>query len=323
MPLNLEELKAENEAKAKAKAKEGVIEKVLETEVEVEVEVDEDGKPIVPVEPWQKVEEQDSTAVPVTTHINVKRKLKGRIAEKEDKISELEAEVQRLKSRTTISTPELEAPKRPKAADYDSGSKYEEDLAKYEESLVEIQVTKALAAKTSTDSAGQHKKALDESVDSHYSRAEKLLEMTGIEPEVYKKADGTVRKSIEVVRPGFGDLIVDQLISVLGEGSEKVMYYIGRNAVALERVKGLLVTDPSGMKAAIFLGQQLERLTNTQTHKSLASKPAPIIQGDASGGSQAAALKKQYAAAHKKGDHQAAYNAKKEAKKLKADVSTW
>jgi len=125
------------------------------------------------------------------------------------------------------------------------------------------------------------------------------------------------------VNPNLGDIIVDQVISILGEGSEKVLYFLGRNKAALAKFQNLLMTDKSGMKAAVYLGQEKQRLTNPIKQRSSAPAPVTNIKGDEPLSGAAGRFKKKYDAAHKKGDNQAAYNAKKEARAAKIDTSTW
>jgi hypothetical protein len=109
----------------------------------------------------------------------------------------------------------------------------------------------------------------------------------------------------------------------LGEGSEKVNYYLGRNKAALAKFQNLLMTDKTGIQAAVFLGQEKQRLTKITKPRSNAPKPATEIRGDEIVTGAAGRYKKKYYAAHKKGDTQSAYNAKKEARAAGVDVSKW
>ena len=72
---------------------------------------------------------------------------------------------------------------------------------------------------------------------------------------MYQNSDLAVRQAIESVLPNQGDLVADQLISRLGDGSEKVMFYLGRNAAAKEKLKSALSNDPTGISAALYLGE--------------------------------------------------------------------
>jgi hypothetical protein len=119
-------------------------------------------------------------------------------------------------------------------------------------------------------------------------------------------------------------MIADQLINSMGEGSEKVQYFLGRNANALNQLTALLVEDPGGVKAAVFLGQQKERLTKPKKMKSMAPAPSAENKGDeVIGSGNAARLKKAYDKAHSDGKLQNAYDAKKAAKQAGVDTSKW
>ncbi|MCP4144703.1 MAG: hypothetical protein GY752_05400, partial [bacterium] len=119
-----------------------------------------------------------------------------------------------------------------------------------------------------------------------------------------------------------GSKIVDQFIKGMGEGSEKVLYHLGRNKAALAELQDIIRTDKSGIKAAVFLGKKLEQLTNPTRRKTKAPSPAPRANGE-SGGKIAEASKRKYDEAHKKKDGSTAFKLKREAKKAGIDTSKW
>jgi len=322
--VNLSELKAKNEEEAKVKE---IIDPVITDDSPVDPLIDPPVDPPVDGadEPWKEIDKQESIEVPVATHIHIKQKLKGKISERDDKIAALERTIEELKAKVTPQSKVSDTPSlaRPKASDYLKSEDYEEDLAIYESNLVQSHVAKELAKINSSSSSQRQLKDLETSVDQHYARANSLVEKSGITPEVYKAADSAVRMAMESIKPGAGDLIVDQLIMVLGEGSEKVLYYVGRNEAALTMVKSLVASDPSGMRAAIYLGQQKQRLTKTSARVSKAPAPSTEISSDTTSTPKAEALLKKYKEAHAKGNLQAAYNLKKEAKAAKLNVSSW
>ena len=164
---------------------------------------------------------------------------------------------------------------------------------------------------------------LTSDVDAHYTRAAALLEESGIDPEVYQRTDKTVRAAIDGIMPGKGDVVADQLIANMGDGSEKVLYYVGNNPAALDKFKSLLAEDPSGLKAAVYLGSQKARLTKPQAMRSGAPAPAPQLNGD--GGALVTDEKSQrsYTDAHSKGHSGEAFKIKRAAKKSGVDVSGW
>ena len=293
-----------------------------------EPELDEDGNPIVPEkEPWMEEEEggeQDlddpSKNVPVGKFVSVKKKLKGQISDRDEEIERLKQERDdALKLKSTEPTVLV----RPKKDDFDDDEAFEDALDTYNESRTTETINRTRLEDQKKAGQQQAQEKLTEAVDGHYERAETLIEKSGIKPEIYKAADTTVRKAVEAITPNLGDVIVDQVISILGDGSEKVIYFLGRNKAALAKFQSLLAADKSGMKAAVYLGQEKQRLTNPIRPRSNAPGPAKNIKGDVPITGAEARFKKKYDAAHGKNNLQSAYNAKKEAKAAGVDVSKW
>lgn len=292
-------------------------------------ELDEDGNPIVPdKELWMEEEEEGeqdpddpSKQVPVGKFVSVKKKLKGQISDRDEEIERLKKERDdalklKPKEKETVLI-------RPKRDDFDTDELFDEAFDTYSQSRTAETITRSRLEDQQKAGQKQAQEELTEAVDGHYDRAATLIEKSGIKPEVYQAADTTVRKAVEAVTPNLGDIIVDQVISILGEGSEKVMYFLGRNKAALAKFQNLLESDKSGMKAAVYLGQEKQRLTNPLKLKSTAPDPVTGIKGDAPATGVEAKFKKKYNAAHKGNNSQAAYNAKKEAKAAGVDVSSW
>lgn len=273
-----------------------------------------------PLEPWMQTE-NDNEDVPVNTHIRMKQKLKGRLSEKDDEISKLRQEIEALKKpQQPIVSQSVERPNRD---DFDDDSEFDAAMSRYEDKRIEERFNRIEMQKKQDLQQQQFTVNVKQSVDAHYDRAAKLVDESGISPEVYQNADRTVRASIDALMPGAGDHIADQLISNLGEGSEKVMYYLGNNRAALAEFESLLAKDKSGLQAAIYLGKQQQRLISPTRKESNAPAPTREINGDEPISVAAGDLKKKYNAAHKKGDAQTAFKAKRAAKKAGVDTSGW
>ena len=275
-------------------------------------------------EAWMADEEgQPPSTVPVGTHIRMKQKLKGRLSSQNDELTRLREENAQLKAgqRTQQSS---KPPVRPKENDFETLAEFDKALADYDQKMVDFRLQAANQKNAAQQMQLAAKAKLEEAVDGHYTRAAKLIQDNGIDTEVYQQADQTVREAIETLMPGRGDLVTDQIISVLGEGSEKVMYYLGRNKNALNELKTLLVEDPTGLKSSLYLGQQRERLLNNKQRLSKAPAPGKKVKGDATPTSaQEKSLLKKRRAAVKAGNIQLAYDIKKQAKQEGIDVSTW
>ena len=306
----------------------------LDQEVDTEVELGEDGEPIEQeIEPWMQEddEEQDSSRmVPEAAIIKAKQKLKGRLAdqkaESDTEIKKLRAEIEALKA-GKVATPQATPtarPKRPRESDFDTDEAYEAAMDVYLDEMMTNRLTQFEQKKTIQTTQQQAQETLTKAVDEHYTRAAKLQESKGIDPNIFARADNTVRSAIEAIRPGQGDLLTDQLIQTLEDGSEMVMYNLGVNASRRGELISALVSDPSGLKAVAYLAGLKTQLTlNTKQRRSNAPKPPSEVDGDIPPNAKAGALKRKYDAAHKKGGGQEAYNIKKEAKKMGVDVSSW
>jgi hypothetical protein len=125
--------------------------------------------------------------------------------------------------------------------------------------------------------------------------------------------------------PGQGDNIFENLVSKMGIGSDKVTYFIGRNKAEFQ---SKLMSDKTGIEAAIYLGRKLEQFNNSSTTKRKSKAPAPAsnANGDVTvkgGSTSGKAFKKKYDALHKAKNGKDAFNVKREAKKAGVDTSSW
>lgn len=289
----------------------------LETEDSIEPQDEAVDSEEVELEPWQIEDDQEPEEVmPVSSHVRARKKLKGKIDDLSKENETLKAQIDALKN----PKPSTANIKRPNELDYDSDEEFQAALTEYEDSRFQ-QYQKV--QKAEADKAERIKK-IEEGVNSHYARAEELVTKYNLNPEEYKGADMRVRSAVESVMPGVGDKATDGLISLMGEGSEKVIYSLGRNKNLLAQFQSKLIEDRTGIQAALFLGQQMEKLTKPKKQNSRAPSPAPHANGNEVPSAKAATLKRKYQAAHKKKDGaQDAYNIKKEARAAGIDVSSW
>ncbi len=351
---SLEDLKAENraneeeeikESEAKTlddelsdelKSKEGESEvdddpKEKEKTPEGESEIDDDDPEKKEKEPWEKSDEDDPdeeggeakfTGSDVAA---AKRKLKGKLQEKTDEAEALAKENEELRKRLDQGGSQQEkdqgSPKMPRLADFNY---VEEDFEKAMQSWVQQNAVAATQKVNSETSQVEAKKAAAEKVrsdvDNHYLRAEELAKKSGISEEVYAAADTEVRKTVEAVIPNGGEAVTDGLISRLGEGSEKVIYFLGRNQAKRAEFEKCLRDDPSGISAAMMLGQLKTDLGASRKKSSSAPAPSDRIQGDQGESQASSKLKRQYEATD---DLQTRIDLKRSAKAKGIDVSGW
>lgn len=301
---------------------------VVEDEVE-EIDGEEEGEeketPLwMSEETEQEEDSETSENVPVSAIMKVKAKLKGKISEKDDEITQLRHEIEQLKKGGKAPAKDDAAkPVRPKLRDFDSDEEYEQAMDEYEERKLEYQASKITSSKQQEEAQTKRAERLAQSVDGHYERAAKLIQEAGLNPDTYKHADTTIKEAIEDVLPRAGEAVFNELVSLMGEGSEKTMFYVGRNKGALTEFKTLLQEDKTGLKAAYHLGKLTEKVNGTKKQPSRAPRPAAQIQGDEGSTAKGSALQRKYDAAHKKGHTQEAYNIKKQARQQGVDTTNW
>ena len=265
-------------------------------------------------EPWM-LDDDGENEKPVK-HLKAKKRLKGELEAKNDENEALRARIATLEQAPApTQTGSIE---RPDELDFETKEDYHKALDDFEDRRYELRQQ----AKMQTQAQENMHRELSKSVDSHYDRAEKLIEEHGIKSENYKDADMRVRGAIEAIAPKAGNFVTDQLIDIMGEGSEKVMYHLGRNKAALAELQDIMRTDAKGLRAAMFLGRKFEQLTNPVKRRTQAPAPAPQAKGD-TGGQTSDAIKRKYDAAHKSKDGQTAFSLKREAKKAGIDTSKW
>jgi hypothetical protein len=300
------------------------------TEVEVETEAPElndEGNEVVKeeavVEPWNETGEGDDLPdVAVGKHIGMKHKYKGKIAKRDDKIEQLERKLAEVESRTAVTTSPVIKP-RPKEEDFDSDTQYQSAFEEWDTARLRAIVASERENERTANSTSKQKEDIKAAVVDHYERVDKFKETSGLSSENLKDRDAVVREAVESIFPGRGDIVTDHIISILGEGSEKVIPFLAVNKPALNEFKALLVEDKQGYKATAFLGKHNGRLNNPGKPRSNAPKPASNANGDAAPTQTETALKKKYETAHKKGDSQGAYNARQEGRKAGMNVSSW
>lgn len=349
----LEQLKAENAA-AEATVEEAPPAEAIEVEAEAANDLTDDageaeveaGEPTeeepeeqeeTEVESWMQEEDQtsedsDSNTIPLAAHLKEKRKIKARLGEREDENNALRSELDSLKAQLEqmrTGAPQAQAEPQvkpmPREYDFDDDAQYQAAMAQWVQAQVQTGVAAATTASTQQAQQAQAKQQLDKAVDDHYQRAQALMQDSNIDLASYEAAELSVRQDIDSVMPGAGNSVTDALISRLGKGSEKVMYFLGRNQSARMRLIEKLKSDPSGISAAMYVAELKAERATPRKQTSRAPKPVKKINGDAAGSEvkDAKALLKKYKAAHSSRDIQAAYNVKKQAKASGVDVSNW
>ena len=338
---SLAELRAENETEepnedATPQVEESKVEDVeveeeteeLETDADLNQEdetedVSEDTEE-TEIEDWQKADDSNVEKKFTDGDIGAaKHKLRARMERKhETETDELKAEIERLKNATPV-TPAVTA--RPKLSDFDDHDNPEEAFSEaFVDWRMDNKDAKAQAANVASDrqrQADQWSAETEKSLDQHYTRAAELSKTSGISEELYKSSDEAVRRLVDSVFPGNGDVTTDSLISTLGEGSEKVLYHVGVNVARQQELKDLLIKDKSGLKAVAYLGELKGKLLKPQKRKTNARKPAAQANGNSS---KVRAIEDEMKKAYDKTkDLQTRISTKHKARKAGVDVSQW
>lgn len=338
MTLSLAELRAQNEAEDAAEAKLAEVEPEAEAEEleqdepeedteEAEADAEETDSESGKDEPeWAKSE---GGAVPVAKHVEMKHKLRAKLDEANTESERHRIENEQLKQRlAALESGRSDAPqalKMPRMDDEDiayDDEKFNSRMAEYTDALIEQKLS-GRAKKTQEQTQQQQFAAqIQADVDKHYERASELVGSGAVTAENYQAADMLVRRAVASTVKGDGEYITDYMIANLGAGSEKVIYHLGVNPQALSTLKEHLQRDPSGLRAASYLGGLSAKFSVGTVNKlSNAPKPDKALNGTAtvSSGSHSKAYQK----AVKADDPGAMVRAKRAAKAAGIDTSKW
>ena len=323
----LDELKAENAAEAEQPVAVDEQLEVEQPEVEAdasepEAEQTDEGQAESDAEEW--LQESSDKAVPLAKHVAVKHKLRGQIEEKDSVIEQMKAEIEALKQHKPAATQSNELPKPPKLSDFDfDEDRHAEAMLAYTDKLLEHKLSKTLGSQQQQQEQERQAQRLTEQVESHYERAAKLVEAGVITVEKYQAADRRVRQELDSVT-GAGDLVADNIIARLGEGSEKVIAHLGVNQAAMQALKMKLTEDPTGLSAAVYLGQLNAKFSAPANKLSKAPNPDSGLRGDKGGVTTTSSdILKKYQSAHKSGDIAKAVELKLKAKASGINTSNW
>ncbi len=337
----LDELRADN-AKEEEEAKdtpqvseeetetEAVEEESKETETDAESEDEEIEE--TETEAWTLIEDDDQGSNAelkfndndmATVRKKYKSKLEQRTEANNEELNTLRAKVEQLEQGKQ-QAPLKSDPK------YEDFIESDDQNAAYIDAVTD-QKMQSLAAKQQAQYVAVETKRkqqlaqqeINTNVDQHYKRVKDIAEKSGIKAETYHDADLSFRKSVESVFPDNGNKMAEALISNVGPGSEKTILYLYNNPSKRSELMSFLATDM--FKAVSYLGRLTEKLEFNTTRKRTtnAQKPAKQISGDEQNVDTFKKLKSKYAAAHKKGDHQEAFNLRMSAKKAGANVGNW
>lgn len=290
-----------------------------EAQVEGSDSVDEVEVKEVETEAWMQVDEEESQPegeekIHKPVKLSTKQRLRANLETSESENEQLKRRIADLEKGQKSVVADVAV--RPKRDDFEDDNDYDEAYDKYRD---QKDAAKDSVRDRVTANA-RHQQGIEESVDSHYERVDDMVVKHSISEDAYKEADKAIRTVAESAMPGNGTGVINDIISILGDGSEKVFFRVGKSPTLISQFRTMLDEDKRGLKALAFMIEQKAVVNNTQTRTSQAPKPAAQVNGDEPVTAKAGSFKKKYDKAE---PGQARYNAKKEAKAAGVDTSKW
>lgn len=314
----IEDAEADEEAPENEEEQEETLE---EGEQSDEDEPDEDGAESEP--DWAKKPDAKNF-VPARVHSELRKNLRATQSDADAvkvENEQLKARLAALESGHAEASPQVLKMPTLAECDFDDAI-HAQKLAEYSAKLVEQKLSERERSQAATSQALQLSEQINSQVDKHYERASVLIGRGTVTAENYQAADMIVRKAIAESVKSDPDYVADYMIANLGDGSEKVMYHLGVNPEALGKLKEAFRSDPSGIRAAAFLGELKGKFNSAPATKlSNAPKPDKALSGNAKVTTESS--KKAYEKAQKAGDVSGMIAAEKAGKAKGINTSNW
>jgi len=271
----------------------------LETGEKPEVESWMDGDDHAP-EAGKAFSNNDMAGLRKKLQAKADRKIEG----KDSEIEKLRLENEALRSNRPAANEQLTRPKREDFYESDDQDEaFTDALVDYKIAKQKAEYTAETASSNAEMLAVKRQRVISSGESEHYDRALKLVVDSKISAEKYQGADLAFRQAIDEIVPGGGDNITAGLVNALGEGSEKVIFNVGINQQRLNKIKDLLINDPSGLSLMSHLSDKKNKLTFSKS-KTSTPAPAPDINGDVTDSAGEKAMIKQFKSAENSGDPQ-------------------
>lgn len=322
--MSLEELRAQAEAEEtkaeQPEAEEPEQEEADEPEAEQEEaeepeaeEAEESDDFELELEGEPEPDQQKYDPVEVLQHkLSRERKKKRKVKEEsESQIQELQDQVRQLTQMLQggQQQPQQAAPQTRSAAEpvfpdmYDQGidgdrQKYDAAVKQYFADMQNYQARHQQAEQAQN----QNRERFESMTKELATRAAKFASEHKV--SVDRVADALDKATSEVDEATGIDGALAYLLDSVGDGSERVAYYIGTNNGAMSQIKGMLKDDPQGFKAIAHMTRLAEKLKPKHSRKvSKAPEPDQPLRGDGSqSGSVAKKLQAKWDKATKRED---------------------
>lgn len=224
----------------------------------------------------QAAQKQKTVTLPASKLAKLRESRREDRAEKE----RLQQELEQLRQQVTLAPPKQHEAAMPTLAgcDYDETA-YAEKLNQWQQAQVQKQLQTYHQSLQQKQAQEAQAREAEQRINAHYDRAASL------QVPDYEDAERAVRDTLG------GDL-TDLMIARLGDGSEKMVYHLGKRPERVQELIASLQTDPSGLDAMMKLGEWRTKLVVKPKTKTISSAPAADeALGGRTGQSEAALLK--------------------------------
>ncbi len=303
-------------------------EKTQEAETDADPETD-DGENAA-VEDWMAGDDHAPEAGKTFSNndmAGLRKKLQAKsdlkIEDKNSEIEKLRLENEALRANAPAAANILTRPKRDDFYDEDDPEEaFTDALVDYKLAKSRAEQSAEVVATGAVTQAEKRQQVISSGENAHYDRALELVVKSKISAEKYQAADLAFRQAINDVVPGGGDNITAGLVNALGNGSEKVVFNVGINQQRLNKIKELLIGDPSGLSLMSHLSDKKNTLIAAKSNTS-APAPAPGINGDVTDSAGEKDMIKQFNAAEKSGDQQKMMDIMSTGRRKGYETKTW
>lgn len=295
--MSLEELRAQVEAEENQPEQEAEAIELEETAEESEGEEQAQEEPEaddfeLELAGEPEPQQQKPSAEEALIHKLTKERKKAKVVKDEnDSLRQEIAELKALVKGVQPAPVPVSHAGQPKFPDlYDAGidgdrSKYNDAVAKYLADLNQYNSRHSEA----DNAQAKHKQRVEDLTKNLAIRAAKFA--TDNKVNVDRVASALERATDEIDGhvniPG----ALAYLLDSVGDGSERVAYYIGTNEAAMSQIKGMLKDDPNGLKAIAHMTRLAEKLKPKHSKQiSKAPEPDKPLKGDHISGTSAKKL---------------------------------
>jgi hypothetical protein len=349
--MSLEQLKQQN-ADEEAVLQNQALDQELEVEDsdldDTELDLEEggaeepDGESSEPVvESWaqaDEVQEQPQKTIPLHEHIDIRTKLKGERNEYKDKFEKLQQEFNQFKQtqqtpvsnqQTGVVVPDIKQ----FTNEYDEvdHTAYHQAMTKYQQDLVSEQFKTQSETLEQQRQREQQEAQLQQVIDNISTQANKLVEKKLVDAGKFNESYNNLSAHVMQLVPDNHEAVMGGIlaeINTVTRGSEdaaKLVYKLGVDPIARQKVFDAYMQDPSGKQGLLELVDIRDKFKKPVTKRSQAPKPPKQVQGESLSGTsaQASKMQKRYNDLHKKGQSGKAFKVKREAKAQGIDTKSW